>query len=133
MPYISNAAAAAKNDNLISACATALLGMAYQVQVNESPVAYPTAGYKVYQKRVELAKGVIANPMEYGKRAAVLAEMIYPNIVKDVEENLNTPLHRYLIDNNFGMWDYTYATFATNASVGKQVWDALAGVNQGDF
>ena len=133
MPYLTNATEVAQNPELVSSCATALLDMAYRVQVNETPILYPNAGYKVYQKRTELATKVIANPMEYGKRAAVLAEIAYPNIVWDVNVNAGQDLHRYLIDNKFAEWDYTFASGASPTSVGKQIWDALAGVNQGDF
>ena len=133
MPYLSNAVETAQNPKLISACATALLDTAYRVQVNESPVLYPNSGYKAYQKRTDLASKVIANPLEYGKRAASLAEITYPNIVFEVEGNQGQQLHRFLLDNRFGEWRYEFAAGANPDSIGRQIWDALAGVNQGDF
>ena len=89
MPQLTNITEVATNPQLISACATALVEMSYRVQVSETPILYPNAGYKAYQKRTELAAKVIANPLEYGKRAAVLAEIAYANIVWDVEVNQN--------------------------------------------
>ena len=133
MPQLTNITEVATNPQLISACATALVEMSYRVQVSETPILYPNAGYKAYQKRTELAAKVIANPLEYGKRAAVLAEIAYANIVWDVEVNQNQRLQRYLVDNRFGEWSYEFGGGASPASVGKQIWDALAGVNQGDF
>ena len=133
MPQLTNITEVATNPQLISARATALVEMSYRVQVSETPILYPNAGYKAYQKRTELAAKVIANPLEYGKRAAVLAEIAYANIVWDVEVNQNQRLQRYLVDNNFGEWGYEFGGGASPTSIGKQIWDALAGVNQGDF
>lgn len=133
MPYFSNATEVAQNPQLISACGTALLDQAYRVQVNETPILYPNTGYKAYQKRTELAAKVIANPLEYGKRAAPLVEIAYPNILFEIEANQNQRLHRYLLDNRFAEWSYEFASGPNSASIGRQIWDALAGVNQGDF
>lgn len=134
MPFLPNAVNEAKHPELIQGAAYAAVAFVGQVLVNEAPVVFPNAGYKAYQKRTELAKRIVANPEEYGRQAAVYAATLRPNVVWDIQVN-NEQIGRHLIDNRFMESDYTNIAggFGGGAPIGRQVFDALAGVNASDL
>lgn len=133
MPFLPNAVTEAKNTELIQACSYALVDFISNVLIDESPIVYPTPGYKVYQKRTLTASKILSNIDSYSQRMAILVAYCYPNIVWDIQANQNVLLSRWLIDNRVCEWDYNSAANQSTGGIGRQIFDALAEVNQGDF
>ena len=133
-----NLFSSAKSPILQNSVKTAMVAYATFVQKTFTPVVSPNSGYKAYDKQMALAKQVIQNPDLYTEAASRLILTNEPDI-----EFRSGDVIGYLFKDNptstnvFGCIAYNEnnpgAGWSISSSPGDTIWDALAGVNQGDY
>lgn len=108
------------------------------VLTQETPIVYPNAGYKAYNKRVAFANLVKNNPNLYVDSAAFYVAQLevgmQTNLINTGQSLFryfwdNNPTGRYILESEASIANYNHV----GTTSGRSIWDVLAGVNQSDL
>ena len=138
MPLITNPLNDSVSINFKEDVKGYMLYYAGYILSNETPIVYPNAGYKAYNKRMAFANLVKSNPNLYVDTASFYVAQLEPSMLANVT-NMGQSLYRYFFDSNPSgrpilEMEATISGFNhVGQTSGRSIWDVLAGVNQTDL
>ena len=111
----------------------ALIDFSQNILQTEASIIAPNSGYKMYRKRMQLAKNILQGDTSVLYTAAIFVATLAPDIVINSQDN-----YRWLImDNPTGRnifeCEFQYSSLNIATSLELQIFSKLAGVCQEDL